>query len=87
MQSDADFASLKFANVRGTLTALRLAEASQAPLVHIGSIGMLSGKREEDFVAVPPPSAFMSGYAKSKWLAERVLYLAKPKVSTIVLRW
>jgi thioester reductase-like protein len=69
------YAALKNANVDGTAHAIRLAAAAGAPLHHISTIGLLAGSGVlEERAEVPPVAlALLSGYAQSKWVAERLV--------------
>ena len=73
------YASLRPANVDGTAQAVRLAAAARAPLHHISTIGLLAGSGVTDERADVPPVALalLSGYAQSKWVAERLVYHAR----------
>lgn len=86
--STSSFGALRAPNVDGALWALRLAEASDAFLCHVSSVGFLGGAREEaplDAARLESLSR-LSGYAQSKAVAELALQHASPRVPTLVLR-
>ena len=61
------------ANVNGTLTLVNFCLRNGAALHHISTLSLLPGdKRERPLV--PAPAATATAYAKSKWLAEQVVW-------------
>jgi fatty acid CoA ligase FadD9 len=87
VSSASSFGALRAANVLGTLTALRLAEASGAFFCHVSSVGFLGGQLDEAPIdASRLALEVLSGYAQSKCVAELALQAAQPRVPTLVVR-
>jgi fatty acid CoA ligase FadD9 len=87
VSSASSFGALRAANVLGTLTALRVAEAIGAYFCHVSSVGFLGGQREEAPVdASRLALEVLSGYAQSKCVAELALQVAQPRVPTLIVR-
>ncbi|HVB39257.1 MAG TPA: amino acid adenylation domain-containing protein, partial [Vicinamibacterales bacterium] len=76
------YRALKAANVRGTLEVLRLACRARTKPVHyvstmdvLGAAYYTTGERDGQ----PPPDGLATGYAESKWVAERLVHLARER--------
>lgn len=65
-------------NVRATVEILKVAAANCAWLIHVGTIGVLSGSGVQDEVEVPVTEMLdrLSGYAQSKLVAEQLVLRA-----------
>lgn len=89
------------ANVGGTTEVLRFASTERLKRVHfVSTVGVLRGRRAESGAARPSgadvrllelphdePGGYRSGYAESKWMAERVAILAADRgIPTTVYR-
>ncbi len=75
------YATLKAANVGGTQEMLRLAAARRAPVHHVSTLsvfGQPDGVVPEVF-EVPQVEGLSSGYARSKWVADRMVAGAWPQ--------
>jgi thioester reductase-like protein len=79
------YAALRASNVGGTREALRLAAAGRLkPVHHISTLAVLGAPagpreawREDDLPELP--HGLVDGYAQSKWVAERVVHLARER--------
>ena len=76
------YKALKAANVRGTIEVLRLACHRRTKPVHyvstmdvLGAAYYTTGERDGQ----PPPDGLATGYAESKWVAERLVHLARQR--------
>lgn len=79
------YPSLRSSNVLGTLHAIELAAAAGAPLLHASSVSVQPlGEVDSDrrFLERDPlggPEGLWSGYAQSKWAAERLIETARSR--------
>ncbi|HVC19694.1 MAG TPA: amino acid adenylation domain-containing protein [Vicinamibacterales bacterium] len=76
------YKALKRANVLGTMDVLRLACRRRTKPVHyvstmdmLGAAYYTTGERDGQ----PPPEGLATGYAESKWVAERLVHLARQR--------
>jgi amino acid adenylation domain-containing protein/thioester reductase-like protein len=81
-----DYGAHQLANVTGTLSVLRLASTTTTKRVHfISTLGVIAGtelnRHPGLFPEAPLPidQAPLDGYSQSKWVAERLLGLAKQR--------
>eukprot|EP01125_Pyxidicula_operculata_P005488 TRINITY_DN1943_c0_g1_i2.p1 TRINITY_DN1943_c0_g1~~TRINITY_DN1943_c0_g1_i2.p1 ORF type:complete len:1136 (+),score=323.52 TRINITY_DN1943_c0_g1_i2:186-3593(+) len=80
VNSVLSYRSLHLPNVVGTTQVIKLSldvkrKYADIKFVHVSTIGFLSGSKITDEVDIPQPHAafnHLSGYAKSKWVAEQV---------------
>jgi len=87
------YIALKAANVLGTEEAIRLASQTKLkPLHHISltDVGIqLDGQGQRIVVGteakVFPKQTFMSGYSTSKWVAERLVFLAQERGLPVIV--
>jgi thioester reductase-like protein len=73
VSSALPYTALRAANVSGTAHVVALARHSRARLLHISTLGFVDGGHAETLEVETSSLAFRSGYAQSKWLAERVV--------------
>jgi 5-hydroxydodecatetraenal polyketide synthase CpkC len=77
-----DYATLKAANVGGTISCLRLSAAASfesklLPLHHVSTVTVISdrsGGSEGPLFGDAPPS--FAGYGSTKWVAEKIVHRA-----------
>ena len=76
------YASLRGSNVIATCNILRLAARTGAVLHHVSTIGLLAGSGVQQEAEEVPSTALslLSGYAQSKWVAERLVLRAVKKM-------
>ncbi|WP_124727924.1 thioester reductase domain-containing protein [Staphylospora marina] len=84
------YEQLKPENVDGTREILRFACAGKTKVLHhvstVGTVGVGHDEavRETDLIETPP-SVLLSGYAESKWVAERMVLQARERGLPVVI--
>ncbi|MBO1419215.1 thioester reductase domain-containing protein [Streptomyces sp. FH025] len=70
------YESLKPVNVGGTREVLRLAAEQGTPVHHISTLSVLGTTGPDEALRLPEASGLGSGYAQSKWVADRLVAAA-----------
>ena len=73
VSSALPYEALRLPNAVGTCRAMRLAAAACADLVHISTLGLLDAGAPESMQVDTRGLPARSGYAQSKYVAERVV--------------
>jgi thioester reductase-like protein len=78
------YADMRATNVGGTVEVLRLAARRAVPVHHVSSLGVFAhrathaGRHEVD-APTGPPGDLLTGYQRSKWVAEQTVGLARDR--------